>query len=430
MKTLFSNITLLDHDGTTTPNAYLLVDGKIIKEISQVPPAVTPDRIIDGSGKVLMPAFYNLHTHAAMTLFRGYGEDLPLSRWLHERIFPAEDRLYDEAVYVASLVACAEMLRGGIASFSDMYFFCDQTANAVAQTGIKANISRAISCFDPDMTAERDVRFAQAKALHRTYHNACDGRIKIDMAIHAEYTATPAACRWVSEYAAQQGLLLHLHLSETQKEQQECIQRHGKTPAAFFHEIGAFQAKTIAAHCVHVTDADIEILRADDVTVVHNPVSNLKLGSGIMPVSKFLKAGVPIAIGTDGAASNNHLDLLREMNFAALLQKGRDGVCDMMQAKDFLHMATRAGALAQGREDCGILQQGARADLVLLDLRDIGCQPVYDVATAVVYAADTRCVQMTMVDGEVLYENGRYYTIDIASVQSRFSKIVTNYFSD
>ena len=194
MKLLFRDITLLDHDGTVKPHADLLTDGvKIVAVYDTGKTAPDADRVIDGRGKALLPAFYNLHTHAAMTLFRGYGEDLPLHRWLNERIFPAEDRLYDEAVYAASLLAGAEMLRCGVVSFSDMYFFCEQTARAVEALGMKANISRAISCFDPNMTAERDYRFAQAKALHRAWHNACDGRIKIDMAIHAEYTMTPSA---------------------------------------------------------------------------------------------------------------------------------------------------------------------------------------------------------------------------------------------
>lgn len=430
MKLLFRDITLLDHDGTVKPHADLLTDGvKIVAVYDTGKTAPDADRVIDGRGKALLPAFYNLHTHAAMTLFRGYGEDLPLHRWLNERIFPAEDRLYDEAVYAASLLAGAEMLRCGVVSFSDMYFFCEQTARAVEVLGMKANISRAISCFDPDMTAERDYRFAQAKALHRAWHNACDGRIKIDMAIHAEYTMTPNACRWVAEYAAEQGLILQMHLSETAKEQRECIERHGKTPAEFFHSLGVFRARTVAAHCVHLTQHDIALLKEDCVTAVHNPVSNLKLGSGIMPLSALFAAGVPVTLGTDGAASNNHLDILREMNFAALLQKGRDGVCDTMHAADFLHMATRAGALAQGREDCGALREGMRADLCMLDLSDIGMQPIYDAATAVVYAADSRAVCMTVADGKILYENGTYPTIDIERLKAEFSEIVATYFT-
>ena len=430
MKLLFRDITLLDHDGTVKPHADLLTDGvKIVAVYDTGKTAPDADRVIDGRGKALLPAFYNLHTHAAMTLFRGYGEDLPLHRWLNERIFPAEDRLYDEAVYAASLLAGAEMLRCGVVSFSDMYFFCEQTARAVEVLGMKANISRAISCFDPNMTAERDYRFAQAKALHRAWHNACDGRIKIDMAIHAEYTMTPNACRWVAEYAAEQGLILQMHLSETAKEQRECIERHGKTPAEFFHSLGVFKARTVAAHCVHLTEHDIALLKEDGVTAAHNPVSNLKLGSGIMPLSALFAAGVPVTLGTDGAASNNHLDILREMNFAALLQKGKDGVCDTMHAADFLHMATRAGALAQGREDCGALREGMRADLCMLDLSDIGMQPIYDAATAVVYAADSRAVCMTVADGKILYENGTYPTIDIERLKAEFSEIVATYFT-
>ena len=429
MNLLFKDVTVLTETGKSTPHAYVTVCGSHIASISQKEPQGTFDRVIDGTDKILMPAFYNTHAHAPMTLFRGYGEDMPLDRWLNDCIFPAEDKLYNEAVYAGSLVACAEMLRCGTVSFSDMYFFCDQIVRAVHDIGMKANISRSISCFDDTTTKETDYRFREAQELHKAFHNTDDGRIKIDMAIHSEYTMKPGPCAYVADYAYENGLVLQVHMSETEKEHEECIGRHGKTPCRFFYDLGCFRPKTVAAHCVWVTEEDMDIMHECGVIAAHNPVSNLKLGSGIMHASRLKEKGIHISLGTDGAASNNSLDMMREMNFAALLQKGRDRVCDSMKTPDFINMATREGALAQDRPDCGIMQEGARADLVLLDLADIGCVPVYDPACTVLYSASSRNVKMTVCDGEILYEDGTFRNIDVEKARRDLAQIVSGYFT-
>lgn len=430
MRILFSNITTMNEMGVTTPMQYVTVDGTTITYIGNEKPEGTFDRIIDGKDRLLMPALYNCHTHAAMTLFRGYGEDLPLQSWLFDRIFPAEDRLTAKSVYDASLLACAEMLRNGIVSFTDMYFFCDETAKAVIECGMKANLSRALQSFDMSVTKENDHRFHEAAALYRDWHNAADGRIKIDMAIHAEYTMMkPEVCIYATEFALANGLGMHLHLSETEKEHLECMERRGgKTPARFFYDLGVFDARTTAAHCVWVTDEDLEIMREKGVYVAHNPVSNLKLGSGILPLSNVKKHGVNVVLGTDGAASNNRLDVMREMNTAALLQKGRDRVCDTMRAADFIPMATKNGADAQGRSDCGRLQAGCRADLIILDLDAHNNIPMYDPCATVLYSATANDVCMTMVDGRILYENGAFTTLDMEKVKYNMKDTVAHYF--
>lgn len=201
MKILFDKITVLFENGFADTEMYLSVTDKIISYVGKTKPDGVFDRVIDGHGKLLCPGFYNCHTHAPMTLFRGYAEDLPLSRWLHEKIFPAEDKLYPEAVYAASMLSIAEMIKNGTVSFSDMYFFCDEIAGAVAETGIKANISRSTVAFDPNIKAEEDERFKEAARIFEHYHNCEDGRIKIDMSIHAEYSTVPASCRYISEFA-------------------------------------------------------------------------------------------------------------------------------------------------------------------------------------------------------------------------------------
>jgi hypothetical protein len=219
------------------------------------------DRVIDCKENLVMPAFYNAHCHAAMTLFRGYGEDLPLRRWLDEKILPAEEKLNFRRVHYGTRLAIAEMIKNGVVSFSDMYMFQDATAEAVLEAGVKANLARSIVSFDPDIKPEDDHRFAESIKLVEQYHGAGDGRLKVDMSLHAEYSNVDACCRYVAEYAAENGLRMQLHLSETEKEHMECIERHGMTPAAYFASLGVLDVPTTAAHCVWVSDEDIAILK-------------------------------------------------------------------------------------------------------------------------------------------------------------------------
>ena len=428
MKTIFKNATLLPEYGFAD-RAFVTVEGKRITAIeSQMPSADSDTEVIDCNGNLLMPAFYNAHSHAAMTLFRGYGEDLPLQRWLDERILPAEDRLTYQSVFWGTKWAIAEMLRGGVVSFSDMYMFEDAVADAVLETGIKSNVSRSLVSFDPEIDMTTDHRMAEAIELFNRYHGADDGRLLVDMALHAEYTNVPRACAFVGEFAASHGLRMQLHLSETELEHAKCIARHTKTPTRFFNDLGVFDVPTTAAHCVWVDDEDIGILASKKVSVVHNPISNLKLGSGVMPLSKMLAAGVNVALGTDGTASNNRLDLLREMQTAAILHKGilRDPACTT--AKEMLPLATVNGALAQGRTDCGRLAVGYRADLILLNRESIHNIPVYDDYAMLAYSAERSDVLMTMVDGRILYRNNEYTLIDEERLRYECKEIFAHYF--
>ncbi|MBQ9759893.1 MAG: amidohydrolase, partial [Clostridia bacterium] len=378
MKILLKNATLLPEYGFSSRAVNVVVEDKKITEITEKTPDIQADQVIDCENNLLIPGFYNAHCHAAMTLFRGYGEDLPLQRWLEERIFPAEDRLTYESVLSASRFAIAEMLRFGVVSFSDMYMFEDATAEAVLETGIKANLSRCIVSFDPNADMKNDFRLRESLELVDRYHNADDGRLKIDLSLHAEYTNVPHACEYVGRVACERDLLMQLHLSETEKEHLDCIGRHGKTPTEFFRDLGVFDAPTLAAHCVWVTDSDIEILAQKGVTAVHNPISNLKLGSGVMPIRKMLDAGVNVAMGTDGVASNNRLDLLRDYQTAAILHKGVSHDPASVTAKELFPLITKNGAIAQGRRDCGEIRVGAHADMILLDRHAIHNVPCYD----------------------------------------------------
>ena len=428
MKTILKNVTLLPEYGYGNKPLFVTVEDRKITEITEKCPDLTGAETVECQNDLLIPAFYNAHCHAAMTLFRGYGEDLPLQRWLEERIFPAEDRLTHKSVYTATKLAIAEMLRNGIASFSDMYMFEDAVADAVLETGIKANLSRSFVSFDPTADIRKDSRFAEFLSLAKDYHHADGDRILVDMSLHAEYTNTPLTCKTVAEYAAANGFGMQIHLSETEKEHLECQGRHGKTPSAFFLETGVFDVPTTAAHCVWVSDADVEILADKGVSVAHNPVSNLKLGSGVMPLAKMQAAGVNVALGTDGVASNNRLDILREMQTAAILHKGITRDPASTRAAEMIPLATRNGALAQGRADCGRVEVGMKADLVLIDRHSIHNMPSYDDCAMLCYSADRSDVLFTMVDGRILYRNGEYTLIDEERLKREAQEVFAHYF--
>ncbi|MBR2927313.1 MAG: amidohydrolase [Clostridia bacterium] len=428
MKTVLKNVTLLREYGFGDQSVCVTVDGHTIESITREMPDTTHAEVVDCKGNLLIPAFYNAHSHAAMTLFRGYGEDLPLQKWLNDRILPAEDRLTYRSAYVASKLAIAEMLRAGIVSFSDMYMFMDATAEAVLETGIKANLARCVVSFDPDIDMTQDYRTREALELAEKYHGAGEGRLKIDLSLHAEYTNVPRCCSYLAELARDRQMRMQIHLSETQKEQADCIRRHGKTPAQFFYDLGVFDVPTTAAHCVWVTDEDVDLLAKCKVFVAHNPVSNLKLGSGVMPLQKLLAKGVTVALGTDGAASNNRLDLFREMQTAAILHKGVQNDPALIAGEEIFRLATRNGALSQGRDDCGEVRVGMRADLLLIDRNSLHNMPCYDEIAMLLYSADSHDVLMTMVDGRILYQNGAYTSIDEERLRFECREVFSHYF--
>ena len=424
---LFKNVNLPEFCGYDS-SVNLLVKDKIIAYIGKEMPEETADRVIECNGNLMLPAFYNTHCHSAMTLFRGYGDDLPLGRWLHEKIFPAEEKLTSESVYYGSMLAIAEMIRGGTVSFSDMYFFLDDTARAVEESGVKANLSRSIVSFDPEIDCVNDARINESIEVFDRWHGKADGRIKIDMSLHAEYTNVPKCVKYVGELAKERKTGLQVHVSETASEHDECIARHGVTPTRFFLENGVLDVPVTAAHCVWVDDNDISIMAERGVSVAHNPVSNLKLGSGIMPYKKMKDAGVNITLGTDGAASNNRLSVLREMQFAALIHKGNDLDPSVTLASDMIKIATKNGAMAQGRSDCGEIKVGNKADLILVDLGAFNNIPYYSLESTVCYSMTEENILMTLSDGNILYERGAYTTIDEERLKSEARRVISHYF--
>lgn len=417
---LFSDVTAvtLDADAPVRSNAYVLVaDGKI-SSISDRPPSNFTGERIDGRGKVLMPGLINCHTHIPMTVLRGYADDYDLQTWLTKYIFPVEGRLDGRCVRTGALLGIAEAIASGTTSFTDMYYFCDDILAAVEESGIKANISRGTSLFTEDFSFDSHEGCTEMRRIHREWDGRDCGRIRIEASIHAEYTSNPKLWSAVAEYACANGIGMHVHLSETRREHEACLSKYGATPAAILDRYGVWNTRSVAAHCVWVTEADMDLLAARDVNISHNPVSNLKLASGIAPVPALLAKGINVALGTDSVASNNSHDLFEEIKTAALIHKGASGNPEAMSALDAIRLATVNGARAQGRlDECGRIAPGMDADLILLDFDRPHLLPCHNVISNLVYSARGSDVVITMVRGRVLYRDGEFTTIDLDHVR-------------
>ncbi len=418
---LFKKIGLIDENYEYRSEMYVGTEGDRITYISSDAPD-DENRfgdIYDGSGKVLMPGFYNAHGHSPMSLMRGYGENLPLDRWLGEKIFPFEDKLYGDAVYWATLMTMAESMRFGIVSTSDMYYFLDDMVKAISHSGMKTNVSRAVTNFGNPVSESVGLR--EMKESIRVYHNTDEGRIKVDASAHAEYTNDIAMLEAIADAAKDLDVRMHVHLSETEKEHKECIERHGKTPAEVFLDTGIFDVPTTAAHCIWVTEHDLDIFKDKGVTVASNPVSNMKLASGMCKVVPMYEKGINVAIGTDSSASNNSLNFFEEMKIFTLTGKVTSMDAAAMTPKQVLRSASRAGALSQGRDDCGLIKEGFKADIIAVDVTGPNMCPADDMPNDLIFSADGKDVCLTMVDGRVIYKDGEYITLDIE--RARFETI-------
>ncbi|WP_290995402.1 amidohydrolase [Gordonibacter sp.] len=381
-----------------------------------------------GAGKLLVPAFYNAHAHAPMTLLRGYAENLPLQAWLNDMAWPFEAKMTGEDNYWATLLACAEMARYGVVSFSDMYYHTDERVRAVVESGLKANICESELYFEPKPFSEYACA-AKCEEYVKKYHGAANGRILIDYNIHAEYTSNPQTCADIAAVTKEKGLRMHLHASETKSEHEECKQRHnGMTPIQYFESIGVLDSPTTAAHCVWCEPADWDILAERGVFVAANPASNMKLGSGYAPIPAMLERGVNVCLGTDGMASNNNHDMMQDLYLLALLYKGSTNDPSVVTPKQAFSAATRMGALSQGREDCGMVKEGMRADLAVLDVSGPSWAPMTDPLVNLVYAGHGSDVCLTMSDGTVVYRDGTFPTVDVerakAEVATRTKRII------
>ena len=427
MKTLYKNSSILNFvDGklNVIKNGFLAVDGDVISYVGDEEPKCDFDCVKDMSGTIIMPGIYNCHTHSPMTLLRGVGSDLPLDKWLFEKVFPVEDKLTADDIEAGSYLALMEMVSSGTVSFSDMYFEPERTCEVVGRAGLRANISRPVQCFDPAEKPEDSYRIKQSIDLFDNYNKAFDGRILVDFCIHAEYTCDEKTTRYYSALCNERKGNMHIHISETLKEHNECIAKYNMTPTKWFEALGAFDSRAFAAHCVFLTEEDAEIFRRHNISVVHNPTSNMKLGSGFAPIEDYIAKDINVALGTDGAASNNNLDMLEEMHIASLIHNGYHRDATIMSAEKILKMATVNGAALQGRENCGNILPGYKADFIAIGTDAPNMIPCLDEAALIVYSAGRSDVVLTVVDGKVLYEKGEFLTLDKEKIYFDVKKAV------
>lgn len=380
-------------------------------------PSFEADETIGGEHMVAIPGLINTHTHVAMTLLRGYADDMALEPWLQDRIWPFEANLTADDIYRGTLLGAAEMLRGGTTCCADLYFQYEQMARAYVESGMRACPGAAILGFLP----EPDRRIAEAVAFVEAFTGAGDDRIRPVLAPHSLYTCQREHWEPIIEAAHRLGAAIHTHAAETRTEVADVTAAWGSSPIRALHELGALDTPLplVAAHCVHVDEEEIELLAANNAAVAHNPTSNLKLASGFAPVPAMLAAGVTVGLAPDGPASNNRLDMWREMRMAALIHKAVTGDPTAVPARNALEMATIDSARTLGLEDeVGSLEAGKKADVVLMDFDKPHLYPRHDVVSHLVYAVGAADVDTVLVDGRVLLRGGAFTELDASRIQA------------
>lgn len=362
----------------------------------------TATTVINGKGKAAIPGFINMHTHAAMTLMRGIGEDMTLMEWLFEKIWPTEKKLDDELVYWGTKLACLEMLKTGTTCFNDQYWNLDAAVKATQEMGLRSVQPFVILDLNDSSKWEKikeDCTLAWEKSKSWGALNT------FAVGIHAPYSVSEHMLQWGSNFAKERNLLVHIHISETEKENMDSIKKHGLTPTAYLDKIGLLGPNVIAAHCLWIDDNDMQILAKRDVKVVHNINSNLKIASGYkFRYKEFREAGVVVTLGTDGCASSNNLDMLETMKTTALLQKGWRGDPSAMPMNELMDLATKNGGIALGI-DVGVIKEGALADISLIDIENYAFTPNIDFYANLIYSANSSCVDTVLCNGKVLMQN-------------------------
>ena len=414
---LIRGVKYFKPDGTVD-TANIFVSGDKIAKITR--DDIAAEEIIDGKGKFATPGLVNAHTHASMTLLRSYSDDKSLMDWLNKDIWPIEDKMKRKDIYWGAKLAAVEMIRGGTTAFADMYGPCmEEVAKVVDESGLRGCLSQGIIGF-----AGGDKRLSDNIELYKNFHGAADGRVTIMFGPHAIYTCPPNFLRKIVDEAEKFGAEIHMHMNETLTEVNDCIKNYGKRPFEVVNETGLFELGTLAAHCVHLSDNEIEIIRKKNVRVAHNPGSNMKLASGIAPVTKLLAKNVVVGIGTDGAASNNNLDMLEEIRLTALLAKIDTLDPKSVPAAQALQMATEFGAKSLNLADVGRLEEGFKADIVLWDMRGVDWQPNFNPISLLVYSANSSAADTVIVDGKILMQARELKTLDEEEIFAEFNACV------
>ena len=377
------------------------------------------DTVKDCRGNVLMPSFKDAHTHSPMTGMRSYADGMPLWDWLSTKIFPLEAKLTPDDMYELTKLAVLEYLTSGITAVFDMYMNPDVISRCCEEMGIRYVGCCDINNFGPTL----DVVRHRYETLNKN-----NGFSSYFIGFHAEYTCSKELLQSISDLAAEYHSPVFTHNSETEKEVRECIERHGMTPTQLFESLDMFRYGGGGYHCVYLSDEDIEIFKKHDLTVVTNPASNVKLASGIAPISRYLDEGIRVAIGTDGASSNNSLDMFKEMFLVTGLAKIREKDASAAPAGEVLRMATVNGSRCMGLEESDTLSEGKRADIIMIDLEQPNMQPLNDITCNIVYSGSKTNIKMTMCDGKVLYEDGRFtQNVDPAKIYATANEIMNKY---
>ena len=390
----------------------ILIKNDLIFEIKDEISEDNVNKIIDATDKILLPGFINTHTHLSMTLFRGLADDLSLDEWLNDNIWPMEANLNGNYCYIGALLGAIELIKSGTTTFSDMYFYMEDVARAVEESGIRGVLSYGMIDFGDE--EKRKAEIEKNMQLFKNCHNAADGRIKVFLGPHSPYTASEELLKEVRKLADENDMKIHIHVSETQKEINDVSTEKGLRPFEYLDSIGFLGPDVICAHSVWLSDEEIEIIKKHDVKVSHNPCSNMKLASGISPVSKLLEKDICVAIGTDGASSNNNLDIIEELRTASLLQKVSTLNPKVLTSDEAIAMGTINGARLLGLDDeIGSIEVGKKADLILIDTNNANMVPDSSkLSSNVIYSANGSNVDTTICNGQILMENRKLATLD------------------
>ena len=412
-------ILTLDSKNSILENGFLCIRGDSIFKIGTGnPTSFKAEKIIDAGGGLILPGLVNCHTHAAMSLFRGLADDLPLMEWLNNYIFPAESKMDAEFVYTGTLLALAEMIMSGTTTFCDMYLFEDEVAKAARKAGVRCLVGEVLYDFPSPNYGSVEKGLEYTESLIQKWHN--DPMVSIAVEPHSLFTCSPKLLTASNELALKYNVPLIIHVAETLTEVNEIKKKYGKTPVKHLDSLGLLGPYLIADHCVHLEAPDIKTMAAHGVKVVHNPESNMKLASGIAPVPEMLARGLTVGLGTDGCASNNNLDLFSEMDTAAKLHKVNMLDPTVMNSITVLRMATIQGARALGLQDItGSLEVGKKADVIVIDTHKPHLTPMYNATSHLVYAARGSDVRHSIINGQPVMEDRKLLTLDLAEIIAR-----------
>ena len=421
---LIKNAFILNPENPISGKKDVLIKNDIIQEIDEKIAEDNVDKIIDATDKILLPGFINTHTHLSMTLFRGLADDLSLDEWLNDNIWPMEANLNGNYCYIGALLGAVELIKSGTTTFPDMYFYMEDVGKAVEESGIRAVLSYGMIDFGDE--EKRKAEIEENMKLFKNCHDIADGRIKVFFGPHSPYTASEELLREVRKLADENNIKIHIHVSETQKEIDDVSAEKGLRPFEYLDSIGFLGPDVVCAHSVWLSDEEIEIIKKNDVKVSHNPCSNMKLASGIAPVSKLLENDICVAIGTDGASSNNNLDIIEELRTASLLQKVSTLDPKALTSDEAIAMGTINGARALGLDDeIGTVEVGKKADLILIDTNNANMIPDSSkLSSNVIYSANGSNVDTTICNGQILMENKKLTTLDEQEIYEKARKAI------